>query len=86
MAEEAAVVPLNRSIGDYLAPTSFDPISPIVLPNITARNFELKPQLLSWIEKKCFRGARGEDPNNHLNVFLRDCSTVTIDEGLTRGD
>ena len=40
-------------------------------PPIQANNFELKPTLITMVQRHQFTGHPNEDPNEHLGRFLR---------------
>ena len=67
----------RRVLGSYINPNPGNCGSNIQRPTIHANNFELKPQLITLVQNNCsFGGGVQEDPNQHLNTFLRICDTV----------
>ena len=67
----------RRVLGSYINPNPGNCGSSIQKPTIHANNFELKPQLITLVQNNCsFGGGVQEDPNQHLNTFLRICDTV----------
>ena len=47
-------------------------------PPIEANNFELKPSLITMVQKHQFTGHPNEDPNERLGRFLRMENTVKL--------
>ena len=47
-------------------------------PAIEANNFELKPALITMVQKNQFTGHPTEDPNEHMGRFLRMANTVKL--------
>ena len=45
-------------------------------PLIEANNFELKPALITTVQKHQFIGHHSKDPNEHLGRFMRMANTV----------
>ena len=43
-----------------------------------AKNFELKPALITMVQQHQFTGHHTEDPNEHLGRFLRMANTVKL--------
>ncbi|GKE14676.1 hypothetical protein Tco_1422253 [Tanacetum coccineum] len=48
----------------------------IVVPEITANNFELKHGLLTLVQNKQFFGHNKEDPHAHIRYFIKITSTM----------
>ncbi|XP_057723830.1 uncharacterized protein LOC130939770 [Arachis stenosperma] len=67
----------RRVLGSYINPNPGNCGNSILKPTIHANNFELKPQLITVVQNNCsYGGGAQEDPNQHLNTFLRICDTV----------
>ncbi|KAL4287500.1 hypothetical protein AHAS_Ahas19G0192400 [Arachis hypogaea] len=67
----------RRVLGSYSAPTADLYGKSIVVPSITANNFELKPQLVTLVQQNCqYHGLPHEDPNQFISNFLQICDTV----------
>ena len=47
-------------------------------PAIKAKNFELKPALITMVQQHQFTGHPNEDPNEHLGRFLRMANTMKL--------
>jgi len=47
-------------------------------PTIEANDFELRPALVSFVEKDQFGGRPTENPNIHLHNFLAKCDTSKL--------
>ena len=45
---------------------------------IEAKNFELKPALITMVKQNQFTGHPPEDPNEHMGRFLRMANTVKL--------
>ena len=43
-----------------------------------ANNFELKPALITMVQQHQFTGPPSEDPNEHLDKFMRMSNTVKL--------
>ncbi|XP_057755804.1 uncharacterized protein LOC130974986 [Arachis stenosperma] len=71
----------RRVLGSYINPNPGNCGSNILKSIIHANNFELKPQLITLVQNNCsYGGGAQEDPNQHLNTFLRICDTVKSNE------
>ena len=70
--------PGPQTLGKYMMSTSTSPISGVVIPTITARNFELKFGLLGMIHSNQFSGFTTEDTRQHMHTFLDIVSTMII--------
>ncbi|KAL4343421.1 hypothetical protein AHAS_Ahas11G0076700 [Arachis hypogaea] len=67
----------RRVLGSYSAPTADLYGKSIVVPPITANNFELKPQLVTLVQQNCqYHGLSHEDTNQFISDFLQICDTV----------
>ena len=47
-------------------------------PPIEANNFELKPALITMVQQHQFTSHPSEDPNEHLERFMRMANTVKL--------
>ena len=47
-------------------------------PHIEAKNFELKPALITMVQQHHFTGHPSEDPNEHLGRFIMMANTVKL--------
>ena len=63
---------------DFWRPVIQDEYSAVRQPTIDANNFELKPALITMVQKNQFTGHPSEDPNEHLGRFLRMANTVKL--------
>ena len=54
---------------DFVTPGVQGISSSIAQPNVEAKNFELKPTLISMVQQSMFRGNPLEDQNLHLCLF-----------------
>lgn len=61
---------------EHFAPTTYNSPSCIVLPNVAAAQYEIKPSTLNLLSS--FHGFANEDPFNHIDEFLTVCSTLKI--------
>lgn len=61
------------ALRDYLAPIQFNTPSCITLPEMNARNFELKPATIQLLPT--FHGFEREDPYLHVKDFFDICAT-----------
>ncbi|XP_068662913.1 uncharacterized protein [Aristolochia californica] len=71
-----------RTLKDYVRPVVNDNYSGIRCQTINANNFELKPALISMVQRAQFSGLPIDDPNIHLVIFLEICHTLKIN-GVT---
>ena len=63
----------QKILKELFSPISANPPSCIVLPEVTASHFELKPQIINLLPN--FHGLEREDPYMHVKDFLDICST-----------
>ena len=78
--------PQEKMLRDYFVPSNEDAGSPLVYPDVAAENFELRSNMIQWVQQACtFYGLPNEDPNDHLRTFIRICSTIKI-KGLSEDD
>ena len=47
-------------------------------PPVEVNNFELRPALISLVERDQFGGHPSENPNLHLRNFLTKCDTIKL--------
>ena len=52
--------------------------SAIRQPVIEANNFELKPALITMVQQHQFTGHPSEDPNEHMERFMRMANIVKL--------
>ena len=46
--------------------------------SIEANNFELKPSLITMVQKHQYTGHPSEYPNEHMGIFMRMANTVKL--------
>ncbi|KAM0933256.1 putative retrotransposon gag domain-containing protein [Dioscorea sansibarensis] len=68
----------NKTLKDFAGPNAQGLHTSITRPTVEAKNFELKPTLLSMVQQNQFGGSPTEDPNLHLSVFLEYCDTLKL--------
>src|SRR4051812_6866745 len=76
--EESTMGEQPRPLKYYVIPSQAEPHNSIDAPAIEANNFEIKPSLLSAVQRNQFSGNSMEDPNLHLSVFLQYAETVKV--------
>ncbi|KAL9232172.1 hypothetical protein vseg_007311 [Gypsophila vaccaria] len=69
--------PMVGSIADQSAPNQLLNSSIIHSP-VNANNFEIKMNLIQYVKQKQFSGISTENPNEHINIFLKACDNVKI--------
>ncbi len=74
---ERAQIPQNAH--QYMHPTLRVPEPAIVLPEIGARNFEIKTSFITLIKTLCYEGKPTEDPIRHVKIFLDLCETIAAE-------
>ena len=52
--------------------------SAIKQPTIDAKDFELKPALINMVQQNQFAGHSTENPNEHLERFLRIANSIKL--------
>jgi len=67
-----------RVLRDYIIPQATNIASSIVNLAIEANNFELRPALVSFVEKDQFGGCPMENPHIYLRNFLAKCDTINL--------
>ena len=70
--------PMQHTMEDFWRPIIQEEYSAIRQPTVDANNFELKPALITMVQKNQFTGHPTEDPNEHLGRFLRMANTVKL--------
>ncbi len=78
-ANEAMRAQGPQTAQQYMHPTLRVPESAIILPNLGARNFEIKPHFITLIKTSCFEGRPTEDPIRHVKIFLDLCETISAE-------
>ncbi|CAM8982695.1 unnamed protein product [Rhodiola kirilowii] len=68
----------RRVLKDYAAPTAYGYRSPILVPTVDNRNFDLKTSTIQMVQSNQFSGRDHEDPNSHLTTFLEVSATFKI--------
>ncbi|CAM8935245.1 unnamed protein product [Rhodiola kirilowii] len=68
----------RRVLKDYATPTTYGYRSPILVPTVDNRDFDLKTSTIQMVQSNQFAGRDNEDPNSHLTTFLEVCATFKI--------
>ncbi|CAM8947961.1 unnamed protein product [Rhodiola kirilowii] len=68
----------RRVLKDYATPTAYGYRSPILVPTVDNRDFDLKTSTIQMIQSNQFSRRDNEDPNSHLTTFLKVCATFKI--------
>ncbi|CAM8925383.1 unnamed protein product [Rhodiola kirilowii] len=68
----------RRALKDYAIPTAYGYRSPIQLPTVDNRDFDLKTSTIQMVQSNQFSGRDNEDPNSHLTSFLEVFATFKI--------
>ncbi|CAM8925909.1 unnamed protein product [Rhodiola kirilowii] len=68
----------RRALKDYAIPTAYGYRSPILIPTVDNRDFDLKTSTIQMVQSNQFSGRDNEDPNSHLTTFLEVCATFKI--------
>ena len=68
----------QRTMEDFWRPVIREEYSSMRHRSIEANNFELKPALITMVQKNQFTGHPSEYPNEHLSRFLRMVNTVKL--------
>jgi len=69
----------DRPLGEQGVPKpAHATLSCIVPPAIAPNDFELKTNLIQYIERNQFGGAATESPNDHLSDFTDKCNTIKM--------
>nr|GEV18038.1 reverse transcriptase domain-containing protein [Tanacetum cinerariifolium] len=78
--EEPPEVPMadNRTMAELLQAPTEGYEDAIVIPEITANNFELKHDLINLVQNKQFFRHDKEDPHAHIRYFNKITSTMRV--------
>nr|GEX35910.1 reverse transcriptase domain-containing protein [Tanacetum cinerariifolium] len=78
--EDPPAVPMadNRTMAQFLQAPIVGYEDAIVIPEITAINFELKHGLINLVQNKQFFGHDKEDPHAHIRYFNKITSTMRV--------
>nr|GEV30654.1 reverse transcriptase domain-containing protein [Tanacetum cinerariifolium] len=68
----------NRTMAQLLQAPTIGYEDAIVIPEITATNFELKHGLINLVQNKQFFGHDKEDPHAHIRYFNKITSTIRV--------
>nr|GFB62136.1 hypothetical protein [Tanacetum cinerariifolium] len=68
----------NRTMAELLQAPTEDYEDAIVIPEITANNFELKHGLINLVQNKQFFRHDKEDPHAHIRYFNKITSTMRV--------
>ncbi|CAM8907865.1 unnamed protein product [Rhodiola kirilowii] len=68
----------RRALKGYAVPTAYGYRSPIQLPTVDNRDFDLKTSTIQMVQSNQFSGRDNEDPNSHLTTFLEVCATFKV--------
>ena len=68
--------PPQQLLKDFSQPSSATAGYGYRPPETEAANFELKPSLITMVERNQFSGNIMEDPNLHIQTFLQYCNTI----------
>nr|GEZ25486.1 reverse transcriptase domain-containing protein [Tanacetum cinerariifolium] len=68
----------NRTMAELLQAPTEGYEDAIVIPKITANNFELKHSLINLVQNKQFFGHDKEDPHAHIHYFNKITSTMRV--------
>ena len=71
---------LQDTMEDFWRPIIQEEYSTIRQTTVDANNFELKPALITMVQRNQFTGHPTEDPNEHLGRFLRMANTVKLND------
>ena len=63
---------------DFWRPSIHDQYSAVRQSTIEANNFELKPALITMVQQHQFTGHPSEDPNEHMERFMRMANTIKL--------
>ncbi|GKA44140.1 reverse transcriptase domain-containing protein [Tanacetum coccineum] len=76
----------NRTMAQLLEAPTEGYEDAIVVPEITANNFEIKHGLLNLVQNKQFFGHDKEDPHAHIRYFNKITSTMTVPTSCISSD
>jgi hypothetical protein len=68
----------EKKLGEYDIPNDDFIRAPITQPAVEAENYEIKPNLLSLVQRNQFGGSAAEDSGMHLNTFTKICDMMCI--------
>ena len=68
----------QKKLGEYAIPNDDFIRAPITQHVVTAENYEIKPNLLSFVQQNQFGGSAAEDSGMHLNTFTEICDMMRI--------
>ena len=80
---QAKVDTIPKSAAAYMRPEILAPVSPVVLPNIRARHFELKTSFLAMLKANAYSGNptnTDECPLIHSKLFTDLYDTISSEE------
>jgi hypothetical protein len=69
---------MAKKLGDFTTPNENFMRAPITLPNVTAEQFEIKPQLVTMVQQNQFGGSASKDAGLHLHTFIELCDMRRI--------
>ena len=69
---------MQDTMEDFWRPVIQEEYSAVGQPTIEAKNFELKPALITMVQQNQFTGHSTEDPNEHMGRFFRMANTVKL--------
>ncbi|CAL1394168.1 unnamed protein product [Linum trigynum] len=76
---EAGAEEEPRTMGYYMAPRAADIQSPILHPSVPAKNYEIKPALVTIVQNNAyFHGLANESPREHVQRFLELARSLKI--------
>ena len=67
-----------NTMEEFWRPIIQEEYSAMRQPSIEAKNFELKPTLITLVQQHQFIGHPSKDPNEHLGRFMRMENTVKL--------
>ncbi|GKC09792.1 hypothetical protein Tco_1001402, partial [Tanacetum coccineum] len=76
----------NRTMAQLLEAPTEGYEDAIVVPEITANNFEIKHGLLNLVQNKQFFGHDKEDPHAHIRYFNKITSTMKFPQSILTWD
>jgi hypothetical protein len=68
----------QKKLGNYATHNGDFMCEPITQPNVTAENYEIKPNFLSLVQQNQFGGSCTEDSGSQLNTFTEICDVMRI--------
>ena len=76
--EEAERIQRLNTMEDFWRPIIHEEYSAVRQPAIEAKNFELKPALITMVQQHQFTCHPSKDPNEHMGRFMRMADTVKL--------